>query len=668
MPGPVIVVVADDGRVLDALARDLERRFGGDYLVLAERSPTEAVATLERLAAQADEPVALVVAARHMEGLDGLGLLLRARELHPAAKRVLLEQRGEWTSGEPVVRAMTLGQVDYLLFRPWRPREQFLYLPVSEFLAAWEKSRAPSPEAIQIVGRRWAARSHELRDTLARIGIPYGFYADDSPAGRHLLEQAGEDGRRLPVVLFRRGQALVDPTHAELTAALGLRTSPPPGGCDILIVGAGPAGLAAAVYAASEGFDTQVLEPAVPGGQAGTSSHIRNYLGFPYGLSGEELTTRAIQQAWLFGADLVLAQAATGLRASGPDRLVRLSGGGEVTSRAVILATGVAWRRLGVPALEALSGAGVFYGAAGSEARALRGEDVYVVGAGNSAGQAAVHLSAYAASVTIVTIDERLGEFMSDYLVRKVRATPTIAVVLHTEVVDGHGRQHLEGLTLRDRHTGATRTVPASALFVLIGAEPRTDWLEGVVERDERGYVLTGRDLVGADGWPPAGWPLERPPLPLETSLPGVFAAGDVRYRSVKRVASAVGEGSICVQLVHEYLSEPQGQAGGPARVDAGGFTASVWALARRVPTGRATTYGTLAEAHYGVARGARGVGQAMARCPDDVPWWRVVHADGSMKGTAGADEQRARLAEEGVPLTSDGRVDWARAGGPWSP
>ena len=228
--GPVIVVVADDGRVLDALARDLERRFGGDYLVLAERSPTEAVATLERLAAQADEPVALVVAARHMKGLDGLGLLLRARELHPAAKRVLLEQRGEWTSGEPVVRAMTLGQVDYLLLRPWRPREQFLYLPVSEFLAAWEKSRAPSPEAIQIVGRRWAARSHELRDTLARIGIPYGFYADDSADGRHLLEQAGEDGSRLPVVLFRRGHALVDPTHAELTAALGLRTSPPPGG------------------------------------------------------------------------------------------------------------------------------------------------------------------------------------------------------------------------------------------------------------------------------------------------------------------------------------------------------------------------------------------------------------------------------------------------------
>jgi thioredoxin reductase (NADPH) len=557
---PVILLVADNERVLDALAADMGRRFTADYRLRAERSPDAALAVLGRLAAQ-EEPVALVVAARHMAGLDGLELLARAHELHPSAKRVLLEHRGEWTSGEPVSRAMTLGQVDYVLFRPWLPREQFLYLPVSEFLAGWEKSRAPTTEAIQIVGRRWSARAHELRDTLARVGIPFGFYPDDSPDGRRLLEQAGEDGARLPVVLFRRGAVLVDPTHAELSAALGMRTSPAAGGCDILIVGAGPAGLAAAVYGASEGYVTQVLEPAVPGGQAGTSSQIRNYLGFPHGLSGDELTTRAVQQAWLFGADLVLAQAATGLRADGPLRVVRLADGSEVAARAVILATGVAWRRLGVPALEALNGAGVFYGAAGSEARAMRGEHVYVVGAGNSAGQAAVHLAGYAASVTIVTIDRRLGEFMSDYLVQKVTATPNISVVLDTEVVDGHGRQRLEGLTLRDRGTGATREVPASAVFILIGAEPRTDWLEGVVERDERGYVLTGRDLA-RDGRDLAGWPLERPPLLLETSLPGVFAAGDVRYRSIKRVASAVGEGSIAVQLIHDYLAEPAGQPG----------------------------------------------------------------------------------------------------------
>jgi len=561
MAQPIILVVADHQPLLDGLAGDLERRFGGGYRILAERSPAAALATMERLATDPD-PVALVIAARRMQDQDGLALLLRAHELLPSAKRVLLEHRGEWTSGEPVVRAMTLGQVDYVLFRPWLPIEQYLYLPVTEFLTAWEKSRAPSTEAIQIVGRRWAARSHQLRDTLARVGIPYGFYPDESPEGRRLLEQAGEDGSRLPVVLFRRGLVLVDPTNAEVAAALGMRTSPAAGGCDVLIVGAGPAGLAAAVYAASEGFAAQVLEPAVPGGQAGTSSHIRNYLGFPYGLSGDELTQRAFQQAWLFGADFILAQSATGLRASGNDRLVRLSDGAEVVAKVVILATGVAWRRLGVPSLEALNGAGVFYGAAGSEARAMRGEDVFVVGAGNSAGQAAVHLSAYAASVTIVTIDQRLGEFMSDYLVQKVRATPNITVVLNTEVVEGHGRQRLEGLTLRDRRTGATRTVPASAVFVLIGAEPRTDWLEGVVERDERGYVLTGRDLQG-DGRLPGGWPLERPPLSLETSLPGVFAAGDVRYRSIKRVASAVGEGSVAIQLVHEYLADLQGRAGG---------------------------------------------------------------------------------------------------------
>ena len=561
MPQPLIFLVADDERLLDQLAGDLERRFGGGYRILAERSPAAALATLERLAAEPD-PVALVIAARRMEPEDGLAVLQRAHELVPSAKRVLLEHRGEWTSGEPVVRAMTLGQVDYVLFRPWLPREQFLYLPVSEFLAAWEKSLAPSPEAIQIVGRRWAARSHELRDALARVGIPYGFYPDDSPAGRRLLEHAGEDGSRLPVVLFRRGRALADPTDAQLAEALGFGTRPMPGGCDVLIVGAGPAGLAAAVYAASEGFATQVLEPGVPGGQAGTSSQIRNYLGFPYGVSGDELTTRAMQQAWLFGADLILAQAATGLRADGPDRVVTLSGGGEVAARAVILTTGVAWRRLGVPALEALNGAGVFYGAAGSEARAMRGEHVFVVGAGNSAGQAAVHLATYAASVTIVTIDERLGEFMSDYLVQKVQATPNIEVVLHTEVVDGHGRQRLEGLSLRDRHTGKTRTVAASALFVLIGAEPRTDWLEGAVERDQRGYVLTGPDLWAPEGRTRVPWPLERAPLLLETSLPGVFAAGDVRYRSVKRVASAVGEGSIAVQLVHQYLAEPWDEGG----------------------------------------------------------------------------------------------------------
>ena len=548
MDRPVIFLVADDGRVLDALAGDLGRRFGADYRVVAERSPRAALAALAPMATAATD-VALVVAARPMAGMGGLELLLRAHELHPGAKRVLLEHRGEWTSGEPIVRAMTLGQLDYVLFHPWKPIEQNLYLPVSDFLAGWETSRAPGVEAIRVVGPTWAASSHELRDTLARAGIPYGFYPDDSEGGRRLLDEAGEDGTRLPVVVFRRGMVLVDPSHAELVGALGLQTRPAAGGCDVLIVGAGPAGLAAAVYAASEGLQTRVLEPSIPGGQAGTSSLIRNYLGFPHGLSGQDLTWRMFQQAWLFGAELILAQAATGLTARGPDRVVRLADGGEVAARAVILATGVAWRRLGVPALEALAGAGVFYGAAGSEARAMRGEEVFVVGAGNSAGQAALHLAKFAASVTIVAIEHDLDERMSDYLVQQILATPNIHRRMHHEVVDGHGRRRLEGITIRDRDSGATRAVDASAVFVLIGAEPRTNWLDGIVERDQGGYVLTGRDLVGS------GWPLARAPMLLETSLPGVFAAGDVRCRSVKRVASAVGEGAIAVQLVHEYLT-----------------------------------------------------------------------------------------------------------------
>jgi thioredoxin reductase (NADPH) len=548
MGRPVIFLAAADGRVLDALAGDLGRRFGADYRVVAERSAGAALAALQSLA-DAGEDVALVIAARATGEPGGLELLLRVRELHPGAKRVLLEHRGEWTAGEPIAHAMTLGQLDYVLYYPWKPIEQNLYLPLSDFLAGWEKSRATGVEAIRVVGPTWAPSSHRLRDTLARAGIPYGFYPDDSVDGRRLLEEAGEDGTRLPVVVFRRGMVLVDPSYAELAAALGLQTHPAAGGCDVAIVGAGPAGLAAAVNAASEGLQTRVLERSVPGGQAGTSSLIRNYLGFPHGLSGEDLTWRMFQQAWLFGAELIMAQAATRLTVRGGERVLRLSDGGEVAAKAVILATGVAWRRLGVPALEALAGSGVFYGAAGTEARALRGEHVFVVGAGNSAGQAALHLARFAASVTIVAIEHDLGERMSDYLVQQLLATPNVHLRLHHEVVDGHGRRRLEGLTLRDRDTGATQEVDASALFVLIGAEPRTDWLHGAVERDHGGYILTGRDL--------AGWPLRRGPMLLETSLPGVFAAGDVRYRSVKRVASAVGEGAIAVQLVHEYLADP---------------------------------------------------------------------------------------------------------------
>ncbi len=436
MATPIVFLVDGEGPELEALTQALRRRFGVDYQVRGDRSPTGALATLARLAA-GPEQVALLIANHELSEMSGVDFLGRAGELHPGAKRVLL----------------------------------------------------------------------------------------------------------------------VEPSNAELVELLGGTTEPPVGICDLVIVGAGPAGLAAAVYAASEGLRTLVVEPEVFGGQAGTSSRIRNYLGFPRGISGDDLAYRAFEQAWLFGADFVFTQAATALRACGPDRLLRLSRGAEVTARAAIFATGVAWRRLGVPSLEALHGAGVFYGAAGAEARAVEGEDVFVVGAGNSAGQAAIHLARHAASVTILALEDALGTSMSDYLVKEIEATPNIAVRLRTQVVDGHGRGRLEGITLVDGQNGATESVPAAALFVLIGAEPHTWWLDGIVERDDRGYVVTGRDLLRA-GKPPAGWTLERPPLRLETSLPGVFAAGDVRHGSVKRVATAVGEGAAAVQLVHEYLND----------------------------------------------------------------------------------------------------------------
>jgi thioredoxin reductase (NADPH) len=551
MGQPILFLVDDRPQVLEALAADVTRRFGADHRILAETSPQAALTALEALARRGGE-VALVVAGQRMAELAGVPFLLRAHELHPSAKRALLVGRREWTPTNPAVRAMTLGQLDTYLFEPWLPVARFLDLPISQALADWQPSRGRGFEGIRIVGPRWGSRSHELRDMLTRMGIPHGWYQATSAEGRRLLEEAGQDGTRLPVLVFHSGQVFVDPSDAELAEALGYRTSTGARSYDLVIVGAGPAGLAAAVYAASEGLDTLVVEPQAVGGQAGTSAMIRNYLGFPRGIGGGDLANRALEQAWLFGANLVLAQRATGLRADGRSRLVRLSDGTEVAAEAVVVASGVSWRRLGVARLETLVGAGVFYGAAGAEARAMEGQEVYVVGAGNSAGQAALHLAKYAASVTLVVRGSDLCARMSRYLVQEIEHAPNVTVRLDTQVVDGLGSWRLEGLVLRRRTDGATEEVPAAALFVMIGAEPHTDWLAGV-ERDDQGYILTGHDLLGRDGLP-AGWPHRRPPLLLETSIPGVFAAGDVRHRSVKRVASAVGEGAAAVQLVHQYL------------------------------------------------------------------------------------------------------------------
>jgi thioredoxin reductase (NADPH) len=555
VPRPVFFVVAEDRRRLEALTRDLQRRYDADYDVVGAATAATALTMLKDLA-NAGADVALLIADERLTEIPAVDLLAGAGDLHPGAKRILLIERGDWSAAHPAVRAMAIGQIDYHLYAPWHPAERILYLAISEFLAAWEKSREPESAAFRIVGPAHSPRSHQLRDVLSRAGVPYWFYEDDSEEGRQLLRELALDGARLPVAVHYDGTVLVDPSHAELMTKLGVRTSPDMHACDVAIIGAGPAGLAAAVYAASEGLSTLVLEPAVPGGQAGTSSLIRNYLGFQRGVSGEDLTNRAIEQAWLFGANIVITRAAR-LTAQGPDRMVRTAEGSEVAARAVIIAAGVTWRRLGVPALEALVGAGVFYGAAGAEALAMAGRDVFVVGAGNSAGQAAIHLAKYASSVTMVVRGPGLSSSMSEYLITEISKTANIDVRPGTEVIDGAGRSTLQTLTLRDKATGTTQ-VPAAALFLMIGAEPHTEWLESSVERDGRGFILTGRDLYRA-GQSPVGWPLKRPPLLLETSMPGVFAAGDVRHRSMKRVASAVGEGATAIQLVHEYLRVDEG-------------------------------------------------------------------------------------------------------------
>jgi thioredoxin reductase (NADPH) len=554
MTQPVLMAVADDGEVLAALQAALARRYAADYQILAERSPAAALQTLERLRRD-DVAVAVILADQWIPQMTGLELLARARQLHPTARRLLL--CGIWDSSvnQPMSQAMTLGRLDSWVVKPWEPAEEYLYLPVTEQLTEWLRATGqPGLAPIQIVGQQWAPRSHELRDLLDRNAIPYQFHPHDSPAGQRLLRQSGQDGSRLPVLVLFDGRVLVDPTNAEGAAAIGVATQPEPGRYDLVVVGAGPAGLSAATYGASEGLRTLMVEPEALGGQAGSSSLIRNYLGFPSGVSGRTLGRRASAQAILFGAELVYARA-VGLGPAGPDRVVTLVDGSQAVGRAVLVATGAAYRRLDAPGVEELLGAGVFYGAAVSEARAMTGSQVFVVGAGNSAGQAALHLAKYAKRVTLLVRGDALGRGMSDYLVKELQANDTITVRLGTQVVGAGGAGRLEQLTLHDGHSGATETVPAAALFILIGAQPRTEWLAGTLQMDEHGFVLTGPDLL-RDGRPPPGWPLDRVPLPLETSLPGVFAAGDVRHRSVKRVASAVGEGSIAVQLVHGYLGE----------------------------------------------------------------------------------------------------------------
>lgn len=545
---PLLVVSVDDADIRKRLDADLSARFAPMFDVVAG-VVDEAAAMLDAFADRGRRVAAVIAAPPHVDrAVEDADVLGGVRRWHPDARRILLVGRGQWR-GHPVRQAMALGRVDSYLFHPWSPREQWLYLPMSEQLAEWSRSQPPEQVAFTIVGAPGDPRSHELRDAMTRGAIPFAFHPPTSPAGRALLRRVGQDGSRLPVLEDYTGKVLVQPTDADLVEALGFRRRARDLRCDVAVVGAGPSGLSAAVYAASEGLSTVIIDPGVPGGQAGTSSMIRNYLGFPRGVSGSDLASRAIEQAWLFGAEMLLSVAVVGMEVDGTERTLVTSDGGRLTTRAVVLAMGVGWRRLRVPALVPLVGAGVFYGAAATEADAMRGRQVAVVGGGNSAGQAALHLARHAAGVTMVIRRDSLAETMSDYLVREIGDEPAIAVRPGAEVVDAVTDGVLRALVLRDRRTGAESTMETAALFVMIGAAPRTDWLDPVVARDADGFVLTGHDL------PLDAWPLSRPPTYLETNVPGVFAVGDVRHGSTKRVASAVGAGAIAVHLVHEYLA-----------------------------------------------------------------------------------------------------------------
>jgi thioredoxin reductase (NADPH) len=548
---PILSIVHDHADVRAFLERKLGERFGAHYEIEAHAAAKVALEALRRHAT-AGRRVAVVLVA-DTEACGGAAFRADVRELHPQARRVLIVGRGEWRNAHPAVEAMRTGQAESYVFVPWGPVERWLYLPVGEVLADWEASQPPAEEIIRIVGDEWERRSHELRDLFSRMGIPFGFYPPASAEAEELLTRGGLAPSTLPVVAFPSGAVVADPPYPRIAEALGFATEPEAAHCDLAIVGGGPAGLAAAVYGASEGLATVVIDEALPGGQAGTSARIRNYLGFPSGLSGRDLTNRALEQAWFFGARFILSRRATGLTRAGDGYLVELDGGRSIEARTVIVATGVTWRRLAVPSLDALLGSGVFYGAAQSDVGAVAGARAFIVGAGNSAGQAALHLAATGATVTLLVRGEHLGAGMSDYLVRALEKTPDIRIRLRTEVVDAAGGTRLTGLTLRDGAAGATEQVPADALYVMIGARPHTDWLDGVLARDPEGYLLTGSDVGRHE---PGDRPLERSPLLLETSLPGVFAAGDVRHGSVKRVASAVGAGSIAVQLVHLRLGE----------------------------------------------------------------------------------------------------------------
>jgi len=557
-----MVIVCRDPAAREILHRELSKRYGADYQILACGRPAELAAWMRDLRA-AGLPVALVIGGVGGQDRDGIEVLSAIRAIDPTALRVAAVSWGDWQSLRSVFSAVTVGTVDHWVNRPVQAPDEEFHRSITELLREWASQRGGGFEPVRVIGQRWSARSQELRDLFARHQVPAGFYDAASGPARQMLGELGLQSPELPVVVLRFGTglpALVNPSNAEIADAFGLMTPISPGEVfDLAVVGAGPAGLAAAVGASSEGLRTAVIEHEAVGGQAGTSAMIRNYPGFSQGISGARLAQETWRQAWAFGTTFVYMRQAQSLTAQDGRHRLALSDGGVLTARTVIIATGAAYRRLGIPALEDLQGRGVFYGAAISEAPAMRGRAVFVAGGGNSAGQAALHLAKWAEKVTILVRGLSLAGTMSDYLIRQIGAAPNIDVYCRVQVADGTGTRtgHLQSLVLADTASGAGRSVPADALFVLIGAQPRTQWLGDSVARDRRGFILTGPDLPAGTRWPPG-----RPPLPLETSLPGVFAAGDVRSGSVNRVASAVGEGAATIPLVHRYLARPPARRG----------------------------------------------------------------------------------------------------------
>ena len=563
-PGrPLLLAVDDDIQALRTLTRELRQRYDADYEVVCHRSPRRALETLKG-ARDRGQDVALVLADQEMQELPGVKLLMRVRRLHPAAKRGLLVHWGDWARPDRargMIDGMAAGQFDYYVLKPGRPGEEQFHRIISEFLYEWARMQSPAESEITLVAGEWSPRTHELRSLLARNGVPHAFVRDDCERGRGLLQEVGCADEQGPVAIVRDGPTLVNPTNIELAAAFGVDTRlGAERDFDVVVVGAGPAGLTAAVYAASEGLRTLVVERETIGGQAGSSSLIRNYLGFSRGISGGELAQRAYQQAWVFGAKFLLMHEVTSLSWEGDRLCLQLADHGEVSAAAVVLATGASYRRLDVAALDRLADAGVFY-SAGTQAQALTGDPLFVVGGGNSAGQAAVHLSRYGSRVTLLIRGQTLADSMSRYLRDELEATENVQVRYGTEVVGAVADDDgwLAGLELRDLGSGRVERHEAGGLFILAGAHPHTDWLPAEIERDHWGYVLTGSDLLRG-GSLPAAWPLERPPMILETSLPRVFAVGDVREGSTKRVASGVGEGSVVVEQIHRLLESERAE------------------------------------------------------------------------------------------------------------